>query len=244
MMKIINKLKEKQDNLLGCKPITIAFLGDSVTQGCFECYQTGENLLETVFDVNCAYSTHIKEILAILYPNVQVNIINSGISGDGTLNGVKRIERDVLSYHPDLVVVSYGLNDVHAGEVGLNDYATRLADIFQQIKASGAECIFLTENMMNTDVSVHFFKNKYFSDIAASFAGVQNSGMLDRYFEKAKEVAAEYGVHVCDCYAKWKAMYAGGVNITEMLANKLNHPIRELTYMFAYSLVETMFMKD
>ena len=91
MMNIINKLAAKQKDLQGARPITIAFLGDSVTQGCFECYQTGANSLETVFDVKCAYSTHVREILAILYPNVQVNIINSGISGDGTLGGVARI---------------------------------------------------------------------------------------------------------------------------------------------------------
>lgn len=36
-MKIIDKLNAKQD-IYGEKPVTIAFLGDSVTQGCFECY--------------------------------------------------------------------------------------------------------------------------------------------------------------------------------------------------------------
>lgn len=244
MMNIINKLKEKQADLVHAKPVTIAFLGDSVTQGCFECYQTGENSLETVFDSKSAYPTRLREILAILYPNVQVNIINSGISGDGTFVGETRIERDVLAYKPDLVVVSYGLNDVHQGAEGIDGYCARLSKIFQKVIESGAECIFLTENMMNTDVSVHFLKDEYFTPIAAAFANLQNSGMLDRYFESAKKVAVECGVKVCDCYAKWKALYAGGVNITEMLANKLNHPIRELHYIFAYSLLETMFMVD
>ena len=243
MMNIINKLSAKQKDLQGAHPITIAFLGDSVTQGCFECYQTGVNSLETVFDVKCAYSTHVREILAILYPNVQVNIINSGISGDSTLGGVARIERDILCYNPDLVIVSYGLNDSTAGEGALEDYAKRLEEIFRKIQAIGAECIFLTENMMNTDISVHFCNDKFFSNVSKGFADVQNSGTLDKYFDKAKEVAEKCGVKVCDCYAKWKAMYAGGVNITEMLANKINHPIRELTYIFAYSLIECMFMQ-
>ena len=58
--------------------------------------------------------------------------------------------------------------------------------------------------------------------------------------DAAKETAAAHGVTVCDCYAKWKAMAAAGVNVTELLANKVNHPIRELTGLFAYSLLETM----
>ena len=110
-MNITKLLNEKQKSLSGAKPITIAFLGDSVTQGCFECYTTSNTSFDTVFDYKSAYSTRVREILNTLYPTVQVNIINSGISGDSAPNGLKRIERDVLSYNPDLVVVSYGLND-------------------------------------------------------------------------------------------------------------------------------------
>ena len=36
-MQIIEKLNKKQD-IFGGKPVTLAFLGDSVTQGCFENY--------------------------------------------------------------------------------------------------------------------------------------------------------------------------------------------------------------
>ena len=48
-MKIIDKLNAKQD-IYGEKPVTIAFLGDSVTQGCFECYIKEDGKIETVFD--------------------------------------------------------------------------------------------------------------------------------------------------------------------------------------------------
>ena len=37
-MKFIEKLAKKQNNLYGEAPATLAFLGDSVTQGCFEVY--------------------------------------------------------------------------------------------------------------------------------------------------------------------------------------------------------------
>lgn len=35
--KIIEKIKAKQENLQKNEAVTIVFLGDSVTQGCFEC---------------------------------------------------------------------------------------------------------------------------------------------------------------------------------------------------------------
>ena len=240
-MKIIEKINLKQKNLTANAPVTIVFLGDSVTQGCFECYMTGPNSLETVFDYPSAYSTRIREMFSILYPNVQVNIIDSGISGDGTMGGIARLDRDVLSYHPDLVVVSYGLNDAAIGGLdGLDGYGQRLEEMFRRITEMGAECIFLTENMMNTKTSCHL-KDSLFIHLAEQFAKVENDGVLAAYFERAKEVAKANGVKVCDCYAKWKKMQAGGVDTTELLANKLNHPIRPLHYLFAFSLMETMF---
>ena len=155
MMKILEKMKKKQTNLTANEPVTIAFLGDSVTQGCFECYLTSPTTLETVFDYPSAYSTRLREMFALLYPNVQVNIINSGISGDGTYGGVARLERDVLRYQPDLVVVSYGLNDAATGgDADLEGYGERLAEIFRKVTATGADCIFLTENMMNTKTAI------------------------------------------------------------------------------------------
>ena len=94
-MKIIELLDKKSKNIYENKPITIAFLGDSVTQGCYECYLTSPISLETVFDVKNAYSTRIREMLNILYPNVQINIINSGVSGDSAPSGVERFDRDM-----------------------------------------------------------------------------------------------------------------------------------------------------
>ena len=109
-MKIIEKISKKNKDIYGAKPVTIAFLGDSITQGCFECY-FDENGVQTVFDAKSAYPARIKEILNTLYPSAQINIINSGISGDNAVNGNNRFERDIAPFHPDMVVVSFGLND-------------------------------------------------------------------------------------------------------------------------------------
>ena len=80
-MKIAEKLNANRD-IRGAAPVTIAFLGDSVTQGCFECFINEAGEIDTVFDYKNSYSTRMKELLNILYPEVQINIINSGISGD------------------------------------------------------------------------------------------------------------------------------------------------------------------
>ena len=193
-----------------------------------------------MYEPSAAFGEEVKRIFGILYPKVQINIINSGISGDSAPNGLARFERDIAPFSPDLVVVGYGLNDSGAGTDGIPRYTEAMDGILGKIAAIGAEAIVLTPNMMNTDVSPHL-RDELFVDLAKRFAVIQNEGILDRYAEAARETAKRRNVRVCDIYAKWKAMAAGGVNVTELLANKLNHPTRELTRMTAYSLVETMF---
>ena len=241
-MNITRLFKEKQADLNGQKPVTIAFLGDSVTQGCFETYLTSPTTMETVFDYKSAYSTRLREILNLLYPSVQVNIINSGVSGDRAFKGIERLERDVLSYHPDLVVVAYGLNDSCGGESALPLYEQSLRGIFTRIRESGAEILFLATNAMNTAVSPHL-RDELFINLANKFSNtVQKNGLLKKYYDTAKAVCAEYGIKVCDLYSVWEQMEKNGVMTTELLANKLNHPIREIHYYMAMKLMECMLL--
>ena len=103
-MNIVEKIKRKQDDTSSA-PVTIAFIGDSITQGCFEVYYKTPTQLDTIYEYNNAFPTRLREMLSLLYPNVQVNIINSGISGDTVRRGLQRLDRDVIGYTPDLVVV-------------------------------------------------------------------------------------------------------------------------------------------
>ena len=240
-MRVAQLLKKKQENLIDNQPITIAFLGDSVTQGCFECYLDTPTTIQTVFDYGSAYSTRLKQILNLLYPSVQINIINSGISGDSAPVGYTRLERDILSYHPDLVVVSYGLNDSGNGIEGLETYKTALRNIFRELKDRDVETIFLTQNCMNTMVSPHLHGD-LFLQTAEKTSKTQNDGILREYFNEAKILCEEYGVSVCDLYPVWEKMEQLGVNVTELLANKLNHPIREFHYYMAIKLIETIIL--
>ena len=143
-MKVMNLFRDKAKDMNGCQPVTIAFLGDSVTQGCFEVFFKNNGEVETVYDVNSAYHSYLKNILTTLYPNVTVNIINAGISGNTAEQGYARLERDVMKFHPDLVVVCFGLNDCGQGPDYINVYADSLGKIFERLKSEDIETIFMT----------------------------------------------------------------------------------------------------
>jgi len=238
-MNFLNLLSDKAKNLKSEKIPTIAFLGDSVTQGCFELYLTEDGRVETVFDSKHGYHHVLEDILATLYPNVPINYVYAGISGDNAKGGLARLERDVLRYQPDLTVVSFGLNDSTHGEEGLEVYRDSLRQIFERLRSAGSEIIFMTENMMNTSVNYNELRSPI-ADIAKNTASVQNSGMLTKYFEVAKQTASECGACICDVYSKWQHLHAHGVEVNHLLSNSINHPLRKMHYLFAYSLLDTL----
>ena len=120
-MKIADKIARKNHALNDSRQPVIVCLGDSVTQGCFECYsQNGE--LRTICEERENYGEKLKRLLQLCFPFAPVTVVNAGISGGRAKAGLKRLERDVLSYSPDLVVVCFGLNDATAGEEGLEEY--------------------------------------------------------------------------------------------------------------------------
>ena len=239
-MKFIEKLQNKmRDNFSG-EGLSIAFFGDSVTQGCFEIYRKNDGAIETVFDPMHAYHKHLSKIFSVLFPSVPVNIINAGISGDHTAHACERLERDVLRHEPDLVVVCFGLNDACNGEDKLADYQKNLHTILKTILERGLEVIFLTPNKMNTGLSCHL-KNDQEREIAEQTMRIQKDGVMDLYMEGARQVCAELRVPVCDCYRKWKRLSQCGIDTTELLANKINHPSRDMNWLFAFSLAEAIF---
>ena len=211
----------------------IAFLGDSVTHGAFECTDGGNGC---IFDFAAVYHNRLRLMISQKYDWVPVSIINAGVAGDTAAGGLQRLARDVISRRPDLCVVCYGLNDVN-GE--LDAYLNALREIFAELKKAEIEAVFMTPNMLNTRVSDAVLPE--LTVYAEVTAGIQNGGKMDAFMDAARAVAFECGVAIADGYALWKQMQANGMDVTELLANGINHPCREMHGMFAELLYETIF---
>lgn len=238
-MEIMKKIAARARDVYGQPVPAIAFLGDSVTQGCFEVFLR-EGKSQTIFEQEYAYSTYVSEILRTLFPNVPVCVINAGISGDNAASGEVRLERDVLRFRPDLTVVCFGLNDCGQGPEYAAAYGQSLENIFRKLQEGGSEVIYMTPNMMNTRMDRDALKEPVLLQLAERCMKIQAEGVLDAYIEEGKRAACRCGVPVCDVYAKWKALHRQGADTTGLLANRMNHPSRKMNWIFAWSLVETM----
>ena len=216
----------------------INFLGDSITQGCFEFFRVGDGF-DTVFDRESSYPSHLSRLLAERYPRAAVNIVNAGISGDNSLGGLRRLESDVIRFSPDLTVVCFALNDSMAGMDGLEKFKDNVRSIVKALKDSGGEVIVLTPNMMPEHPSP-LVTDSVLGDLAKTLSELQRNGVVDAYVEAEIEAGRESGAVICDVYAEWKRMARDGRDIESLLANRINHPTREMQKLFATSLLDVM----
>jgi lysophospholipase L1-like esterase len=82
-------------------------------------------------------------------------VCNAGVNGDTAKNGLARLQRDVLQFHPTAVVILFGTNDsgVFAAEgkqqVPLGDFKRNLDGIVKAVAASGATPLLATLPPMN-----------------------------------------------------------------------------------------------
>jgi len=225
-MKISEKINMDIDGLIENGPINIVAFGDSVTHG----------VLDTSNNYETVYWNRLKQKLNAVRDAIPVNVINAGISGITAEASIARMDRDVLCHHPDLVIVCFGLNDVNGA---LETYTSSLKVIFETCKAAGADVIFMTPNMLNTYSSDEV--QAIYKDYSYITARYQNEGRMDAYIAAAIETAQECGVTVCDCYGEWKKLAKKGIDTTQLLSNKINHPTAEMHILFADMLFDCIF---
>ena len=81
------------------KPVTLGFLGGSITQG---------SLSSTP---DTCYAAMTAKWWREQYPQTEFTYVNGGIGGTTSQFGVARVESDVLAYEPDFVVIEFSVND-------------------------------------------------------------------------------------------------------------------------------------
>ncbi|MCL4539884.1 MAG: SGNH/GDSL hydrolase family protein [Bacteroidetes bacterium] len=153
----------------------IIFLGDSITE------QGGGPR---------GYVTIVTDSLRAKYGEHAPAVINAGISGNKVTDLQARLDRDVLSKKPTVVVVYIGINDVwHFASPGLGGtpkdvYEAGLRDVVSRVRATGAAVILCTPSVIGEKHN----------------GGNPQDTMLDEYSGISREIAKETGVSLCDLH--------------------------------------------
>lgn len=159
---------------------TIVFIGDSITFGAWSINPDGTQL--TGIPVSQKFSTLIGQAHGFS------TIINKGKPNDTVAGLQARLQTDVISYNPDMVVIMIGRNDVNDASYSVltpvSTYKQKLGEVVQTLQSNGINRILiLSPNVMN---------HGYYL----------NTNIIP-YLDAMAQVAQESGVHYIDVFSMW-----------------------------------------
>ena len=175
------------------RTINIVFHGHSVPAGYFKTPRV--NTLS-------AYPQQFLTKLKSVYPLAVVNVIVTAIGGENSVQGAKRFKRDVISHHPDLVLIDYALND---RGVGLQKANLAWNQMIRQAKKQGIKVILLTPS----------------PDQSVNYADPDNE--LKKHADQIRNLAAKNQVGLVDSYRAFEFLYPDKEQLKQYMS-QVNHP--------------------
>ncbi len=210
--------------------MTIAFLGLSCTESSHNNNERivflGDSITEQA-DEPDGFLTLIRTSFAD--DNNESAIINAGVGGDKVTDLLVRLDDDVLSKKPTVVVIYVGINDVWHYTLGIggtpkDEYRRNLTDIIKSIQAAKARIILCTPSVIG----------EYFEKTDSI------NTMLDEYCVISREVAAGQNAKLCDLrsiFLQYLSSHNPNKYIRGVLTTDMVHLNREGNALVAKSLL-------
>ena len=118
----------------------IVFFGDSIT----DC----ERDRTDVKSLGNGYVKILADKLRPIYPDMDIELINKGVSGNEVCDLLARVDEDVIALKPDACVIMIGINNtIHkfkfGKELDLKQFERDLKELITRLKEEGIVVIFL-----------------------------------------------------------------------------------------------------
>jgi len=163
--------------------VTIVALGDSNTEQTWHTYG------------RLNWVGLLQEALFERYGRNTVTMINSGCCGDTAEGALNRLDRDVLRFEPDLVIIAFGMNDSTSSLDGLAIFQQAMRSLIDRCQVKGnTEVLLRTPNPV---VSLN-------TPDPPSQPGTEWPGRhVSMYAKATVEIAQQMRIDVVDHYAAW-----------------------------------------
>jgi lysophospholipase L1-like esterase len=102
---LVNEVLDMQPKIELKLNQTIVFIGDSITDA--------DRNIPAYRPFGYGYVHFVANILLAKYPQLNLNIINTGISGNTIRDLKSRWEKDCIKFKPDILSVLIGINDMY-----------------------------------------------------------------------------------------------------------------------------------
>ena len=187
---------------------TLLMTGDSITD-CGRARPAGAG-----DGLGSGYVNMVNALLTVKFPQIQIKVINTGISGDTVRHLKNRWQTDVLDLSPDYLSIMIGVNDVWRRfdspdnpelAVGIEDYGAVYRELIEKTKDKVKKIILLTPFLSETDKTEPMM------------------ALLLKYIEAVKQIAVDNDLLLVDLQAEFDNYISAGI-CPKSLAGDRVHP--------------------
>jgi lysophospholipase L1-like esterase len=169
---------------------TVVFAGDSITEsGRFQFPPLGNGYVYIFYN-----------LLLAKHPELKVNVVNAGVSGNTVVDLKSRWEDDVLSLNPDWMSILIGINDIHrhlGGQPGFDpeSYYRNYREILEMTRERlrGAKLVLLAPFYVSRATVGGSFRRKVLETLPA-------------YVEKVEKLGREFGAIYVNLHAMFQEL--------------------------------------
>ena len=161
--------------------LTVVYMGDSITEG-----QYVQPELRWTDIVSSSLNRKF------LPSPINLMLLNQGVSGETTRQGLERFARSVQAHQPEVIILQFGLNDCNCWvsdrglpRVSLTAFRENLKEMIDRARVFGAREIILSTNHPTLRRKV-------------LLSGESLEDSRRRYNDVVREIAAEKAVTLCD----------------------------------------------
>lgn len=146
-----------------------------------------------------AWVSQMNAWLASKYPG-RFTVVNSGLSGKNSAEGLAQLQTKVLSKNPDTVFIEFAMNDAFlytdgTPRLSVAQAKTNLEAMIQAIRQKNPQAEIILQTM-----------NVVWDSPAGSNQSATLRPELDSYYQMYREVAAERGLMLIDHEANWDVL--------------------------------------
>lgn len=137
--------------------------------------------------------------VSMLGGHIGTEVINAGVGGDTTVNGMNRFESDVLARKPDIALICFGMNDQaqvitsNRPNISLKNYTENLTHFVTELQKIGTEVIFICPHDAY-EAPGYYTPGEYGINYAY--------GNMKDFCAAMRQVAIDYGCDIIDIYAE------------------------------------------
>jgi lysophospholipase L1-like esterase len=195
VIRTIEKLFNKEE-------VIIAALGDSLTYG----WMTERGFLDFLDDM-----------LKKKYPGSPFKILNRGIPGDTARDGLRRLDREILRFNPDLVLIQFALNDAYT-EFNPDNFKKNIDMIISKVREkTGSEIALLTS--------------------VALLDPLENK-TAETFYSRIRELGTKHTIPVAAVHDYWKKKISEGVIHSTLVQMDGVHPTEKGYQLMAEAVFE------